>query len=128
MYKTESFVVHCTQDIDITLWADHGPSWGRPSGPGLRTLTLGKNRWPKLRTLEPLATPTAAPELLCISLASLLSIEEHPSVSATDPPQLPQISLPCSHEQRSAAISPNLLHSSVYHDGQKYSGQRSRSY
>src|SRR5215216_4226758 len=70
-------------------WLTYGPSWGRPSRPGLRTLTLGKNRWPKLRTFEPLATPTAARDLLCISLASLLSIEEHPSVSTTDPPQLP---------------------------------------
>jgi hypothetical protein len=60
-----------------------------PIGPGLWTLTPGKNRCPKLLTPERLATPTAARELSCVSLASLVILEEQSSVFPADPPELP---------------------------------------
>lgn len=79
-----------------------------PIEPGLWTLTPGKNRCPKLLTPERLATPTAARELFCVSLASLVILEEQPSVFPADPPELPPDRCPLPTRKRSAAISPNL--------------------
>jgi hypothetical protein len=67
----------------------HPLAGARPHEPGLWTLTPGKNRCPKLLTPERLATPTAARELFCVSLASLVILEEQPSVFPADPPELP---------------------------------------